>query len=155
MCGNTFDGLAFMSGFNPEELEALRPLFQSVNLPGGAVLFEQGDPATQFFIVAEGEVMIRYKPEDGPALILTRVRKDGVAGWSAAIGSPTYTSSALCAIESRLLCVRSDDLRRFYEAQPSLAKQLLERLAQGIADRLHDTYPQILALLEYGMQVPA
>lgn len=155
MFGNTFDSLAFMNGFSPEELQALRPLFQAVYLPVGAVLFEQGDPATQFFIVSEGEVMIRYKPEDGPALILTRVRKDGVAGWSAAIGSPVYTSSALCAVESQLLCVRSEDLRRFYEVQPSLAQQLLERLAQGIADRLHSTYPQIVALLEHGMHIPA
>jgi len=133
----------------------LRPLFQTACLPAGAVLFEQGCPADQFYIVINGEVMIRYKPEDGPALILTRVRAQGVVGWSAAIGSPNYTSSAVCAEETQLLVVRSDDLRRFYESHPQTAELLLERLSALIAERLRHTHPQIMAMLEHGMRLPA
>src|SRR5512134_1594836 len=107
----SFDRLSFTQGFTPEEIETLRPLFQVAQLPAGAILFEQGCPADQFYIVIAGEVIIRYKPEDGPALILTRVREQGVVGWSAAIGSPAYTSSAVCATNCRMLCVRSEDLR--------------------------------------------
>jgi len=151
----SFDRLSFTQGFSPEEIEILRPLFQVACLPTGAILFEQGCPADQFYIVAAGEVMIRYKPEDGPALILTRVRPQGVVGWSAAIGSPFYTSSAVCAEESQLLVVRSDDLRRFYESYPQIAEMLLDRLAGLIADRLRHTHPQIMAMLEHGMRLPA
>jgi CRP-like cAMP-binding protein len=150
-----FDRLSFIQGFTPEEIETLRPLFQVACLPAGAILFEQGCPADQFYIVSAGEVIIRYKPEDGPALILTRVREQGVVGWSAAIGSPYYTSSAVCAEESQLLVVRSDDLRRFYECHPHTAELLLERLAALIADRLRHTHPQIMAMLENGMRLPA
>ena len=155
MNDTSIDRLVFMSGFSPEELDILRPLFHCVTLPAGEVLFEQGDPAYQFYIVVEGEVLSQYKPEDGPALILTRVRKDGVVGWSAAIGSPTYTSSAYCGAESKLLCIRSEDLRHFYDQQPNLAHLLLERLAGVIADRLRHTHPEIMALLEHGMHIPA
>jgi CRP-like cAMP-binding protein len=151
----SFDHLPFTQGFTAEEIETLKPLFQIVCLPVGTILFEQGNPAVQFFIVIEGEVTIRYKPEDGPALILTRVREQGVVGWSAAIGSPNYTSSAVCAVESQLLVVRSDDLRRFYDMHPKTAEVLLERLAALIADRLRYTHPQIMALLENGMRLPA
>lgn len=151
----SFDRLSFTQGFTAEEIETLRPLFQVACMPAGAILFEQGCPADQFFIVIDGEVMIRYKPEDGPALILTRVRDQGVVGWSAAIGSPYYTSSAVCAVETHLLIVRSDDMRRFYESHPQTAEMLLERLAALIADRLRHTHPQIMAMLEHGMRLPA
>jgi CRP-like cAMP-binding protein len=144
-----------MSGFSADEMDALRPLFHCVTLPAGEILFEQGNPAYQFYIVVDGEVLIQYKPEDGPALILTRVRKDGVVGWSAAIGSPIYTSSAFCGTECRLLCIRSEDLRHFYDQQPRLAHLLLERLAGVIADRLRHTHPEIMALLEHGMHMPS
>lgn len=117
------------------------------------MLFQQGDPATHFYLVVEGEVVIRYKPHDGPALILTRVRREGVVGWSAAIGSPAYTSSAVCAEESLLLRVYNDDLRRFHEEHPETAKKLLEVLAGLIAERLRHTHPQIMALLEQGMRI--
>lgn len=155
MFKQTFDHLSFTQGFNAEQIEALRPLFQAVSMPAGSILFEQGSPADHFFIVIDGEVSIRYKPEDGPALILTRIREQGVVGWSAAIGSPFYTSSAVCAEESQLLSVRSDDLRRFYDERPAIAEMLLERLAAMIADRLRHTHPQIMALLENGMRLPA
>lgn len=155
MLGDTMDSLPFLDSFSPDDLAILQPLFKVVNVPAESVLFEQGYPAEMFFIVADGEVLIRYKPEDGPALILTRVRTNGVAGWSAAIGSPVYTSSAICAADSRLLCVRSEDLRRFYETHPKLAQRLVERLASAIAVRLSHTHPQIMALLEHGMHMPA
>lgn len=147
------DELSVMNGFSAEEIDRLRPLFQPVCAQSGDILFGQGDPATQFYIVTEGEVLIQYKPEDGPALILTRVRKEGVVGWSAAIGSPAYTSSAMCAVDSELLCIRSEDLHRFYEEQPVLAQQLMERLSRVIAERLRHTHPQIMALLENGLRL--
>jgi CRP-like cAMP-binding protein len=153
MNDNPIDRLPFMSSFSPEEMDILRPLFHCISLPAGEVLFEQGDPAYQFYIVIEGEVLIQYKPEDGPALILTRVRKNGVVGWSAAIGSPTYTSSAYCGTETSLLCMRSEDLRHFHDQQPQIAHLLLERLAGVIADRLRYTHPEIMALLENGMHM--
>lgn len=153
MLVNSTDSLPFLDCFSPDENAVLQTLFQVVDLPAESVLFEQGYPADLFFIVVAGEVLIRYKPEDGPALILTRVRPNGVVGWSAAIGSPTYTSSAISAAETRLLCVRSEDLRRLYETHPPLAQRLLERLALVIAERLRQTHPQIMALLEYGMRL--
>lgn len=153
MCGNVLDHLSLFRGFSLEEMECVRPLFLFCFVPASTILFEQGDPAEHLYIIADGEVIIRYKPEDGPALVLTRVHKEGVVGWSAAIGSPAYTSTAICATHSQLLRVRSEDLRRFADAYPEMANLLLERLAQVIADRLRNTHPQIMTLLEHGLHI--
>lgn len=153
MCGNPLENLSLFAGFSPGERECLRPLFLFSYTPAGTILFEQGDQAEHLYIVVEGEVIIRYKPEDGPALVLTRVHKEGVVGWSAAIGSPFYTSSAICATQSQLLRVRSQELRRFAELHPETANLLLERLAQVIAERLRHTHPQILMMLEQGLNI--
>jgi len=122
-------------------------------MPAGSLLFEQGDLAEYLYIVAEGEIIIRYKPDDGPALILTRVHKEGVVGWSAVIGNPIYTSSAICATHSQLLRVRSQDLRHFAETNPRTANLLLEQLALVIAERLRHTHPQIMMMLEQGLHI--
>lgn len=151
MTSDPFDTLTLFQGFSPQEITILRPLFHPYHTPDGEILFNQGDPARHFFIVAEGEVIIRYKPEDGPVLILTRVHKEGVVGWSAAIGNPVYTSSAVCVENCLLLRVCSEDLRQFHDAHPDTAQKLLERLAAVIADRLRHTHPQIMAMLEQGL----
>lgn len=155
MSGNVLECLNLFEGFSVEERDCLRPLFLFTYMPEGAILFEQGEQAEHLYIVAEGEIIIRYKPEDGPVLALTRVHKEGVVGWSAAIGSPTYTSSAICATHSQLLRVRNDDLRRFAEAYPHLANLLLDRLAMVIAERLRHTHPQIMTMLERGLHIEA
>jgi CRP-like cAMP-binding protein len=153
MSGNVLEKLNLFEGFSMEERDCLRPLFLFSYMPEGTILFEQGDQAEHLYIVAEGEIIIRYKPEDGPELALTRVHKEGVVGWSAALGSPAYTSSAICATHSQLLRVRSEDLRRFAEVYPDTANLLLERLAMVIAERLRHTHPQIMTMLEHGLHL--
>jgi CRP-like cAMP-binding protein len=155
MSGNLLENLALFEGFTEEDRACLRPLFLFSYTPAGTTLFEQGDLAEHLYIVVDGEIIIRYKPEDGPALVLTRVHKEGVVGWSAAIGSPVYTSSAVCATHSQLLRVRNEDLQHFAENNPDTATLLLERLAMVIADRLRHTHPQIMTMLEHGLHIDA
>jgi CRP-like cAMP-binding protein len=155
MSGNVLENLSLFEGFSMEERDCLRPLFLFSYMPEGTILFEQGAQAEYLYIVAEGEIVIRYKPEDGPTLALTRVHKEGVVGWSAAIGSPMYTSTAVCATHSQLLRVRSEDLRQFAEVYPNTANLLLERLAMVIAERLRHTHPQIMTMLEQGLHLDA
>ena len=89
---NLFDGLT------PDQRQLLRPMFVPCDGYSGTVLFEQGDPAEHLFWVVVGEVTINYKPDDGAAITVARVRPGGVVGWSAALGSRAYTSSAACTM---------------------------------------------------------
>ncbi|MBN1145943.1 MAG: cyclic nucleotide-binding domain-containing protein [Anaerolineales bacterium] len=153
MSGNPFDGLSLFEGFTAAQRALLRPLFISSHEPTGTVLFEQGDPAEFLYIITEGEINIRYKPEDGPMINVARVRPEGVVGWSAALGSPTYTSAAVCMADCQMLRVRSQDLRHLCERNPETAALLLERLAALIAERLRNTHNHVIALLEQGLQI--
>jgi CRP/FNR family cyclic AMP-dependent transcriptional regulator len=152
MSGRVLDDLTLFQGLNQEDRERVLPLFVPDYFPTGTVLFDQGDLAERLYIILEGEVSIRYKPEDGPALIVARVHDEGVVGWSAAIGSPTYTSAAVCTTDCHVLCVRSLDLRQLCEGHPQTGSLLLERLAALIAERLRNTHPQVIAMLEHGLR---
>jgi len=140
-------------GFSPAEAEALQELFEWCELADGTVLFEQGEATQYIYLVVKGEVMVHYKPEDGPALIVARVRQEGVVGWSAVIGSPTYTSSAACGSDCVVLRVRSEDLRTFVEQNPAAGARLLDRLGTMIAERMRNTHEHVMALLEQGLRV--
>lgn len=151
MAVNFFDQIHLFDGLTPMQSAIVCQLFVPVEEYAGSVIFEQGDPAEYLFIVAEGEVLIRYKPDDGPMLIIARIRPDGVVGWSAALGSPNYTSSAVCASPTRLLRVSGADLRDLCERHPEIGSLVLERLAAVIAKRLRNTHVHVVALLEKGM----
>ncbi len=140
--------LSIFQGFSPEQVAQLRPLFTYFFMPAGWVLFEQGEQTEFFYILISGEIAIRYKPDDGPALVIARIRSEGVIGWSAAIGNPRYTSSAVCTMDTIALRVRSSNLRKFYELNPEIGAIFLERLAALIEARLRSNHPQLMALLE-------
>lgn len=150
---NRFSTLALSHAFNPDQQALLDPLFLQWENGAGSLVFEQGDAADYLYILIEGEVHVRFKPDDGPAITVARVQPQGVVGWSAALGSPFYTSSAFCVAPSCMLRISAEDLRRLCEDHPKTAALLLEQLADVIAQRLHGTHSQVVALLHQGLQV--
>jgi CRP-like cAMP-binding protein len=151
MIGDVFDQLTLFSDLNSEQREMLRPLFVPVDCYSGTALFEQGDPADYLYLVIVGEVVIHFKPDDGPEIMVTRVRAGGIVGWSAALGSRSYTSGATCSEYTQMLRLRGRDLCALCEQHPDTGILLLERLATVIAKRLRNTHDHVMAMLKRGL----
>ena len=147
-----FDTLPLFQGLGQEQRSLLRDIFIPCDHYANTMLFEQGDPAEFLYIVVKGEIVVNFKPDDGPAITVARVRRNGVVGWSAALGSRAYTSGALCTEYTQLLRVRGYDLRKLCEQHPDTGVLILDRLAAVIAERLRNTHAQVVALLELGLR---
>lgn len=142
----------FFRKLNREQQELLQPLFKQVNNSAGSTLFEQGDKAKHLFLVIGGEVIIRFKPDDGPAILVTSVKKGGIVGWSAALGNRNYTSCALCKSDTQLLRVSGKSLRNLCNQNPDMGFLILESLANVIASRLNSAHHEVIELLKLGMK---
>jgi CRP-like cAMP-binding protein len=151
MLDDTFDQFPLFQDLNEAQLNLLRPLFTFCDGMAGTLLFEQGEPAEYLYLVIEGQVSVRYKPEDGPELVVSRVRSGGVVGWSAILGNRTYTSGAICTCQSQMLRVRGSELRSLCDHHPETGVIILERLAAVIAERLRNTHEEVFKLLKQGM----
>lgn len=116
------------------------------------VVFNQGDAANALFILLDGEVEIRFKPDDGEPLVVAKIQPQGVFGWSAAIGRDRYTSSAVATTPIRAVQTDGKRLRQLYESHPETGEVIFERLAQAIAGRIHSTRDTVLELLVAGIQ---
>ncbi len=145
------ESLPFFQGLREEELALLAPCFRTQRFRAGALIFDQGDAAEFFYLLVRGEVIIRYTPEDGPALTVARVQPGGVFGWSAAMGNPTYTSAAVCEKDSEVLQIRGDALRSLCEGQPRAGKIIMERLRTVVAER-QKSREQVARLLDHRLQ---
>lgn len=146
-----FDDIPAFQGLRPDQRATLAPLFSQASAPAGAILFTQGSPADYTYLLIAGDVEMRYKPYDGPELTLSHIRPGEVFGWSAAISTPAYTSSAVCAADSRLLRIRGDELLSLCQRYPDTGMVVLEFLATAIRNGLSHTHQHVLSLLEQGM----
>ena len=148
-----FADIPFFAGFTPEQMELLQTIFVPYDCEEGDILFNQNDLAENIFLVVDGEVDVVFKPEDGPSLVVARVMPEGVIGWSAALGRPTYTSSAVCRTDCKLLRLRHQDLHDLSLKNPETGRQVLEHLADLISERLRNTRGHVMDLLLQGLNL--
>jgi CRP-like cAMP-binding protein len=154
MLEKIFDQLTIFDGMDHAQRTLLRKYFVVCECIDDEIIFVQGACAEFLYVVVNGEVAVRFKPDDGPELVVSRIKEGEVFGWSAAFGSGTYTSGAVCTRKSVLLRVRGRDLKMLRENHPETGILILRRLAAIVAKRIEniDEHSQVLALLEHGLK---
>jgi len=147
-----YNSLAFFAGLSAADIQFLAPYFAPQTWVAGTVVFEQGDYAEFLYLVVSGEVTIRFKPDDGPIMTVTRVQPGGIFGWSAAMGNPAYTSGAVCSMDSEVLHIRGSDLRMLCEKHPALGQVILDRLSAIMTERQKSRQSRVNSMLANGMR---
>ena len=129
-----------------EQQQMLAALLARRSWPAGHAVFHAGEPAEAVFVVEDGEVAIRYHPDDGDWLTVATVGRGEVFGWSAVLGRSRYTSSAVCQTGVRALAIRGAELRAALRADPDLGG-LLGRMAVTVAGRVPEARAQVAQLI--------
>lgn len=142
---------AFVEGFTEKQVELMRPLIEDVRYEAGQVIFKQGEQADYLYFVLEGRVSIQFNPDDGPVLTVSEIEQGGVFGWSSALGSACYTSSAVCTEWGHFIRMNGCELKNLCQEHPDTGILILNRLASVIAQRLRGTHEQVVQLLHRGL----
>ncbi len=148
-----FSRLSIFKDLSPDDIDKMAPLFDTVCLNRNQVIFEYGMVADYLYILLDGEVVVNFKPYDGPQLIVSRVYAGGVFGWSSLLGRQVYTSEAVAAVDSTAIRIGGDELRTLCEKNPQTGRVILDKLAGVIAEPLHNTHDQIFTLLIQSMEL--
>jgi len=131
----------------PAQLDLLKPLFEQFTCPANTVIFEQDSPAIYLYLLIKGEVEIRFKPYDGPAITLTHLRDGDVFGWSAVVGSPRYTSSIISQSQVEAIRMQRNRLIKLFDDAPATGKIIMDRLARIVSPRWGNAHAQVQSLL--------
>ncbi len=147
MYGQQLSQLTLFHDLTAEQLDLIQSFGEVCDFSKGIIIFDQGDQAEHLYIVIHGEVIIRYKPYDGPDITVSHIGEGGVFGWSAALGRTIYTSAAMTTMPSKFYRFKSENLRELCEKSPETGHIVLDRLATAIAERLRSTHNQVLTIL--------
>ncbi|RAV09419.1 Crp/Fnr family transcriptional regulator [Paenibacillus contaminans] len=125
-----------------EELEAIGPLFTERKCKKGTILFFEGEPGDEFFIIKSGMVKI-YRLDEFREIILSMFREGDFFGDMALFRQDMKRTATAEAMEATSLYVLSrSDFASFTETCPKILLVLLETLSE----RLHKANEQILSL---------
>jgi CRP/FNR family transcriptional regulator, cyclic AMP receptor protein len=132
---------------DPAQTALLKSLVEQFSCPPETVIFEQGMPAVYLYLIIRGEVAIRYKPYDGPVIILTHLHEGDVFGWSAVVGSPQYTSAIVSETKVEAIRMKGNDLMKLSADFPETGKIVMDRLARVVSPRWKNAEAQVQSLL--------
>ena len=144
--------VATFSNMNQDYVKLLEPLFEHYTCRSGATVIEQGQPADYLYLILDGKVQVSYKPYDGNSITVGHVEKDGMFGWSAVVGSRTYTSSVTAIEDLDTYRIQGNVLRKLCVDHPEAGKEILERIASVVSSRWTNSHEQVKSILINGMK---
>jgi CRP-like cAMP-binding protein len=104
----------------------------------GEWLFNVGDPADAFYILLKGRIKL-ILGETGHVVYI--VSNAGEAfGWSSLIGRGSFSTSAKCMTQTKLLKLPKDKLEKILEKDLANSLILFKRLAEILGNRLLQSY---------------
>jgi CRP-like cAMP-binding protein len=139
--------LPIFQALSSDQLELLLPFMTPARFDQGQIIFRQDQPARYFHILLEGEVLVTFKPYDGPPLTVSHILPGEVFGWSAALRRPVYSATAAALSRSIFYGMMWTDLQRLKGEYPETGKLFIHALACGIAERTGSKRDQVLILL--------
>lgn len=139
--------IPLFDNLDTEQSALLRDLFESFTCPPDTFIIEQGKPALYLYIILKGRADIRYKPYDGPDILLTRLKDGDVFGWSAAVGSKNYTSGVQSQSRLEAIRIRRDSLLELLARYPETGRIIVNRLALNVSPRWTNAHEQIEQLI--------
>jgi len=122
-----------------EEVERILALGTRIAVPSGTSLFRLGDPAERLFLIERGQIRltlpmrVRGREED----VVVEERTAGqTVGWSALIPPHKFTLAATAPLETEVIALPREELRKYLAANPTLGYKVTLNLAIVIGHRL-------------------
>ena len=107
----------------------------------GDLLFKQGDLANQFYILLKGRIKLTLGEIGRSVYIVSHAGE--AFGWSSLIDRETYTASAECMTQAKLLRFDQEKVLKILEEDPANGLVFFKRLADILGNRLLHSYKMI------------
>ncbi len=136
----------FVHGMKPEYLTLLADGAKKVQFKLGELLFREGEPANQFYLIESGKVALEaHEPADGTMLVQTLGAGD-VLGWSWLFPPFTWHFQARVIEPTCAITLNGAHLLASAERNREFGYEIMKRVAQVVIQRLQATRKQLLAL---------
>ncbi|MBI3415813.1 MAG: cyclic nucleotide-binding domain-containing protein [Verrucomicrobia bacterium] len=134
----------FSRGMTPAHLNILTENAKTATWNTNDVIFREGQPANQFYIINSGRVALEaHEPGDGTVLVST-LEPGAVLGWSWLFPPFVWHFQARAVVPTELIELDAARLLRTAEADHDFGFELMKRLAQVVIQRLQTTRKQLL-----------
>jgi CRP-like cAMP-binding protein len=132
--GDFLGSLPLFAGLGRTRLDALAQECRFKQVPRGSYLFFQDDPADALYVVSSGSFAIVLSSPDGRELVINEMRHGDCFGELGLLTGHSRSTNAVARApgNSEVLVIPRDPFLALLEAEPLLARRLLETTAERL-----------------------
>lgn len=116
------------------DIEALLSHATSKRIAAGKAVFEQGAPATHFFVLLNGRLKVSQVTPHGERIIVRIVHPGDMFGLAAALQRSDYPATALCVAEALVLRWPMEQWSPMIAKYPKLAVMAMNTIGQRLQE---------------------
>ncbi len=137
---------AFFHGMKPEHLAVLLDGAKEAQFKLGEVLFREGEPANQFYLIESGQVAVETREKANDTTVLQTLHNGEVLGWSWLFPPFVWHFQARAVEPTSAIILNGARLLATAERNHEFGYEMMKRVAQVAIHRLQATRKQLIAL---------
>ncbi|HOQ13068.1 MAG: Diguanylate cyclase DosC [Spirochaetes bacterium ADurb.Bin218] len=143
-------GIAIFQDLLEEDLHFIASHMRQITFKAGDILFQEGDPGEEMFVVIKGGVSVFIKDQEEQELVLTEVREGNYFGEMSIIEKSCRSATCRATEDTLLLALHADSFSKIIEVIPEAASSIMNRMLSIIVKRLMRTGAFITQMVQYG-----
>jgi diguanylate cyclase (GGDEF)-like protein len=143
-------GVNIFADLGEEEVEGLVAALHPRELASGEVLFREGDPGGEMYVVEDGSLGISVTVPDGALLEIAAFSRGDFFGEMSIFEREPRSATCTAKIPCRLLSLHERDLSLLMAASPASAAKRMWRMLAVTRRRLEDTGEFLTDMVQWG-----
>jgi CRP-like cAMP-binding protein len=136
---------AFLKGMSPHHLELLALCAMPTEFDAGQIVLREGEPASGFYLIETGTVVLEGKTDDGKTVVIDAVSAGEPLGWSWLFPPYLWAFDARATEPCTALCFSGLLLRQHRDDDLTLSHELHQRASEVMARRLQAARNKLIA----------
>ena len=138
------------SALTAPELTYLRARMARIGRKAGELLFSEGDPGEELFVVLRGRVSVTVKLAGGAELPISEIGTGSFFGEMCIIERTTRSASCRCVEDAEFLCLTARDFESLIAERSDIAVKIMRRMLEITVSRLAKTSGFLSQLVQWG-----
>jgi CRP-like cAMP-binding protein len=132
----------------PEQVSSLSAAAEEITLHSRDLVFRQGEPADYLYVVLEGQVSLRLGDPHGVSVLIDDVGPGSLFGSCVCLQISSYTLSASCSTDSKLLKINASTLKKLMDDDLMLGYSIQTMISRAYFTRYVDTMRKLQAIVQ-------
>ena len=145
-------GVRLFTRFGEPDLIALEGSLRERHLRKNQVLFREGDPGDEMFIVRDGTVLVSKAIKGRVEQVLDRVGPADFFGEMSLLDSSPRSATVQAETDARLLALDRTGLQRLTDTDPRAAAAFFDAMVHVFIERLRRSTHQVAEATRWGLE---